>query len=74
MWEHVVVNHVCIDGAHFFTSDDGMGKGLCAANRDFNAGLAEVIEQLRELARLNHGVDCEVFVTFGEELRWPSGG
>ena len=60
MQQHAVeVRYACIDGAHFFTSDDGIGKGLCVANPDFDTAFAEVAQQLQELARLNHRVDAD---------------
>ena len=65
MQQHAVeVSYACIDGAHFFTSDDGIGKGLCAANQDFDAALDEATRQLRELARLNHGIDADFVPVF----------
>ena len=59
MQQHAVkVSYACIDGAHFFVSTHGVGKGLCVANTDFYAAFNEVAEQLQILAKVNHQVDA----------------
>ncbi len=64
----ITVKYQFIDGAHFFTSDDPIAVGLCAASTDLKAAFDDVSEQITQLAKDNHGVTlvCKPAVTFEE--------
>jgi hypothetical protein len=60
----------CIDGAHIFSSTDGLACGLYAASTDLREAFDDVPVQVKMLLKLNHGIDGEVVseMTFEEFL------
>ncbi len=48
-----------VDGAHFFTSTDELGLGLCAASNDYDIALNEAFAQLTSLLKIKYNVDAQ---------------
>lgn len=55
----VKVLYKCVDGAHFFVSDDEATLGLCVAHKDPVKAFKAVGTTLKKLFAENHGVDAE---------------
>lgn len=53
------VLYKCIDGAHFFVSEDKEAAGLCVAHNDLQTAFNEVSYQLGVLFEQNHGEKCK---------------
>lgn len=70
--EIISVKYAHIDGAHFFTSDDKLGEGLCAAHQDLKIAYEETSHQLKVLLKLNHNIDADVepMVPLEELQKW----
>ena len=76
MTENVIkVKYAFIDGAHFFTSDDKLGLGLCAAHQDLKTAFEETSFQLKTLLKLNHQIEADIEPTVSlEQLEaWVAG-
>lgn len=70
--EVITVKYALIDDAHFFTSDDELALGLCAAHQDLKLAFEETAVQLKTLLKLNHDLDMEVepTVPFEDFKNW----
>ena len=61
-----------VGGAHFFSSNDDMARGLCVANRDLRKAYNEVGRQLTLLAKMNRdeATNFEPAVSYEEFEDW----
>ncbi len=55
----IKIRYQKIDGAHFFTSTDELGLGLCAAHNDYDSALNEAFAQLTSLLKIKYNVDTQ---------------
>ena len=67
----ITVVYKFIDGAHIFSSTDGLACGLYAASTDLKEAFDDTPVQLKTLLKLNHGIDADVVhgSTFEEFLK-----
>jgi hypothetical protein len=67
----LTVVYKCIDGAHIFSSTDGLACGLYAASTDLREAFDDVPVQAKMLLKLNHGIEGKVVteITFEEFLK-----
>ena len=58
--KEIPVWYAKVDGAHFFTSNDPLAAGLCAASKNFDVAMSEAVMQLEYLLekKLGHAVKC----------------
>ena len=53
--------YTCVDGMHFFVSDDPMSKGVLVGHTDLKIACNEISAQLEYILRKNHGVTLKGF-------------
>jgi hypothetical protein len=64
----ITVKYAHIKGAHFFTSNDKFGLGLCVAHQDLKTAFEETAVQLKMLLKLNHDIVADVEPTVPYEV------
>ncbi len=67
----LTVVYKCIDGAHIFSSTDGLSCGLYAASTELREAFDDIPVQAKVLLKLNHGIDGDVVseITYEEFLK-----